>query len=644
VVQFPKGFFLGVGDGTFRINGAALSATLDLTRKPQFSMRNQSTGAYTSAQVGLATPKPTTASGAVSAITLSAFIFNTTISGATNDTPIVITVGGAGHGLYTGEQVTITAVTGNTNANGTWTITNKTATTFSLDGSAGNAGYGAGGVVTGAVAQRPGDYNVVVVAKNTLTLGYSNPTPIIAPITIGANEKIKVTFNSAMTDDQDAYDIYCTEFADDTTAEIEHKYNGPWYLARTATDLQLVNDTYTTGRVAGTSYVFSIPDYELLQSQILSYNNFEPVAAEYIDIINGIPIYFSCQGPGNSSSKKGTSPGPVAIPSKPSNPEAVFLDKAITTAGADTIVGEFSAKSRIYALCQNTLQTLLLTTLEEEPIAFRALWNVGFRNPYNVAFIKEYLYGESTSGIVRSVAGGDDSAMEFEFASDIQNVVTGEPCGHKLVAYDPKNKAMCFFYTAAERRSGYLVTIVRPFLIDRGIWSTPIVLKKSGTDFVVSAVSTIGSELIFLAGGRESGGTISMKTYVFDGGDIESKAWYLAWNWSDDEFDFHPKTIKGATYTGRAEVGKNITLRVYGLKEEVDYNSFSITDLEAGTNSQASYNLGDTNGTVARKHVRRGDWGPFELYALRLSGSYSEGAPPRIDELVVLVEVNAPVR
>ena len=65
------------------------------------------------------------------------------ITGATNATPISITC--TAHGYSTGDTVVVTAVGGNTNANGTWEITNTGANTFTLNGSAGNAAYTSGG-------------------------------------------------------------------------------------------------------------------------------------------------------------------------------------------------------------------------------------------------------------------------------------------------------------------------------------------------------------------------------------------------------------------------------------------------------------------------------------------------------------------
>jgi hypothetical protein len=67
-----------------------------------------------------------------------------TITAATNAAPIVIT--SAGHNLSTGTLVTISGVTGNTAANGTFQVTVIDANTFSLGGSTGNGAYVSGGV------------------------------------------------------------------------------------------------------------------------------------------------------------------------------------------------------------------------------------------------------------------------------------------------------------------------------------------------------------------------------------------------------------------------------------------------------------------------------------------------------------------
>lgn len=95
-----------------------------------------------SANDGVVITTVASASGSVSGVSQLG------ISGATNASPIVITTGTA-HGLATSDYVTISGVLGNTNANGTYQIIVLSSTTFSLDGSSGNAAYTGGGVVEG---------------------------------------------------------------------------------------------------------------------------------------------------------------------------------------------------------------------------------------------------------------------------------------------------------------------------------------------------------------------------------------------------------------------------------------------------------------------------------------------------------------
>lgn len=64
-----------------------------------------------------------------------------TVSGTTNATPIVATFG-AGHGLKDGDRVALAGVTGNTAANGEWTLQFTGANTARLLGSAGNGTHG----------------------------------------------------------------------------------------------------------------------------------------------------------------------------------------------------------------------------------------------------------------------------------------------------------------------------------------------------------------------------------------------------------------------------------------------------------------------------------------------------------------------
>lgn len=88
-------------------------------------------------------------------------------SAYTNATPIVVTTGT--HGLATGASVTITGVGGNTAANGSWSITVLSPTTFSLNGSVGNGAYTSGGTIqTGNRTRRPMEATFPSRTTNTL--------------------------------------------------------------------------------------------------------------------------------------------------------------------------------------------------------------------------------------------------------------------------------------------------------------------------------------------------------------------------------------------------------------------------------------------------------------------------------------------
>lgn len=63
------------------------------------------------------------------------------ISAATNATPIVLTLA-AGHGLKNGDRLAVAGITGNTGANGEFTLASVGATTATLLGSVGNGTYG----------------------------------------------------------------------------------------------------------------------------------------------------------------------------------------------------------------------------------------------------------------------------------------------------------------------------------------------------------------------------------------------------------------------------------------------------------------------------------------------------------------------
>lgn len=75
-------------------------------------------------------------------------------TGSTNATPIVLTLT-AGHQQKNGDRVVVSGITGNTGANGEWTISAVTATTATLNGSVGNGTHGGTPVVRALCDQTP---------------------------------------------------------------------------------------------------------------------------------------------------------------------------------------------------------------------------------------------------------------------------------------------------------------------------------------------------------------------------------------------------------------------------------------------------------------------------------------------------------
>jgi hypothetical protein len=120
------------------------------------------------AGTGVVTTTVANAGGAVAGAS------NLLISGATNATPIVITVPST-TGITTGDTVFISGVTGNTAANGYHVCTVVSGTTLSLNSSVGNAAYAGGGVLEG------GDLGLVdeIIQANAVPLS-------VAAVTVSA--------------------------------------------------------------------------------------------------------------------------------------------------------------------------------------------------------------------------------------------------------------------------------------------------------------------------------------------------------------------------------------------------------------------------------------------------------------------------
>lgn len=121
--------------------------------------------------------------------------FSSSVTAATNATPIVIT--SAGHGRSDNDYVLITGVLGNTAANGEWQITYIDANSFSLAGSVGNGSYTSGGTVYFL----PSDLENVITNANLEKNNYIVPYGTLSSgsKTLQANKFHTANFTGATT-------------------------------------------------------------------------------------------------------------------------------------------------------------------------------------------------------------------------------------------------------------------------------------------------------------------------------------------------------------------------------------------------------------------------------------------------------------
>jgi len=309
----------------------------------------------------------------------------------------------------------------------------------------------------------------------------------------------------------------------------------------------------------------------------------------------------------------------------------------VSTSPPELILGAIAAAGRLFLLTANRLLFAAFTGNANFPITIRPYWRTGFANPYNLAFVNGALYGATTAGFTRSIAEGDEGAEEHQFAADVEETSNTWNRGHVLVGHDPKNEAMCFFYSGAyKNEQGYFVTVVLPYLLNKGFWNPPIILESTTQDMIVSGVATVNGYLEFLAGGRKSTGAFEMDTYRFDTGSGSSVNWYLAWAYSDDGLEQNAKLIKGFRVTGRLD---DATLGIFG----------SASDSEIDVDALETNNSGSLSGAIALDdatgNVKINEWNKIRvpntlLYSVRIEGTWNgTGEKSRVDEIVL--EVNA---
>lgn len=538
VERTDKGTLFSVGDGTFRVNGSALSATLALTRAPKISLLNSGAGTYTHYTLGMPTPAA----------------------------PVLTAVAGGTKGM------------------------------------------------------QPAAYSVVITSERKETLGFNNPSPR-ADVTIAAGQRVQITF-AAMNaaSGQNAWGVWVTRYVDSIGAGRDY-LNGPWYRYMQVTDADVSS--------AGGNYNVEWLDAEVEGgANIVTFDNDAPPAAEFVALFNGIPVYISTHGAGD------TSPGPFVSPAKLNNVEAAPAELAIPTSPPEVIIGVEAALGRLYVLTPNHLQITQGTNNPDYPVILRPYWDAGFINPYQLAFASGILYGATTAGPARSVGDGDELEAERTWAAPISEFVQQWVMGHVMVRIDPLNNCACYFHSAwSLNSSGFWTTRVWMWSLSQQEWVGDILLSSTTTDMIVTGVATIGNYLEFLCGGRKSDNTVEVNTYRFDTATGSSVPYYMAANYSDSGEELRPKKVGPAYITAKLT---SSTFKVYAVApgETVD-----VSALEAGTSSDASLSLA-TSTSITAYGQKKFNVKNAKQHTVRIDGTWAgSGSKDRIEEIVYEAEV-----
>lgn len=513
---------------------------------------------------------------------------------------------------------------------GTAFTVSKTPKIGIFNGSTYTAAYALGGTAPsaptiaattgGTKGMVAGEYGIAIAKARANTTGYCELSPM-SPVTIADGGMVEITLPAMDTANGfDAWVIFATLF--NATA------------AANGTRVMYFAKKLTTADVSsgGGTYNLEYIDAEIGGNEIASYNNFPPPECEFVQTLAGTPIYLSCYGDLSGSAQAGKSPGPRIVPSKPRNVDAALIDVSISTSPPETIISAIPGPARIYAGTPSSLNIVQLSGRDDVPITVRQFWRTGVKNPYAVTFVNDRLIGFATSGPTRSGYDGEAGSEEHSFADAVIDITSAWTPGKVLTVHDPKNNVVCLVHPANHKNeSGYWVSVVQMFNLRFEAWSIPVYIESTTGDRIITGLAKVEEKMYFIAGGTQSGGSRSWKTYEFDRVSGESVPYYAAWHFSDEGSGNLEEEIEYVTLTAKLTSGN---MQVYTLQQGDDVD---IAAIEAGTGS-ASGNISFSNTTaVTRYPLVEVNLPESSMYAVRVSGTWAgSGTKDRIDKVALL--------
>lgn len=482
----------------------------------------------------------------------------------------------------------------------------------------------------------PGYYSFQVGYYSDVTNGYSDGGATkLSGGTAGYNiTAANSTFNFNFSADSGlrpvnstGYVVYATAFTNSKDQSFINATQGPWYEC-----IRIPFSSLTSNQ-----YAFDYIDADL--SNFVSYDNDPPPNADWIASLAGYVNLVSCAGQGVDSSGRttSTSPGPFVFPMKANNIEAYPASYAVPTEKGENIIGQVSANGRLFLLTANTLQATTPTGLDAAPMTIRPFWKLGFANPGNLTFVNDTLYGFTGKGPYRSIATGDSAEATNDFASSVNAQMAEWPGGYVYVTYDPKNRCICYFYTASHKNDAdYWCSTVYVYSLDIYDWLCPIILSDDTRDMIVSGCCVVQNSLYFIAGGRRSATTDRWDTFSWDTPTGTDVPYYLAFNYIDVGAEFISKILRKVRAKGLFRNGA--TVQVYGVTPG---GAIDIADLETGDNPLYEFSV-DASPDIVQDVIAKLRIRNILMWTLRLEGVSNASVVTECDqfhELSVMYDV-----